>query len=220
MAWIGCEPSERKLPEKVPFLIDKKIAETYDTSAGIGVGGGGDADKFAKLKGLPPWAIPLGLLVLGILGYFVLSSIPKLIRGGLSSAMGTAESAVTNFSSAASSVVPAFGSPSGVRSDPSVGVYEEPIVEMRKRTDFEMTARGIQKIDTYYGVTNGFRTVNVPTVLPAPFSGGVIANPDAPKVRRAFRILGFDGNVHRVVRSQVVNSQEDFVDENSGQSGE
>jgi hypothetical protein len=53
--------------EITSFPLDRKLADCYDTAAGVGMGSGKKADLGAKAKGLPLsvlyWAIPLGALV-------------------------------------------------------------------------------------------------------------------------------------------------------------
>lgn len=53
--------------EKESFTLDKKIADCYDTSGGVGMGGGGGADKGAKAKGIPLKLI-VALVVVGLIG--------------------------------------------------------------------------------------------------------------------------------------------------------
>ncbi|HVU27379.1 MAG TPA: zonular occludens toxin domain-containing protein [Verrucomicrobiae bacterium] len=65
------EPMTRKL-----FRLDKKgIAQTYDTSAGVGLSGRMVADIGGRRKGLPWW----GILILAVAIIFALSQAPKLL---------------------------------------------------------------------------------------------------------------------------------------------
>lgn len=74
-------PGELAMTKGVLHIEPKKIAACYDTSAGLGHIGGGQADKGKESKGLPFWSIFAGLAAAAVLAYFVLT-------GGLKWAMG------------------------------------------------------------------------------------------------------------------------------------
>lgn len=62
------------------FLLDVDgLAACYDTSAGVGITGRMDADKRAKRKGLPWWALPIPALGIAVLLFLLISSPMRMI---------------------------------------------------------------------------------------------------------------------------------------------
>lgn len=59
-AGVNVEPMARSV-----FKLDLGLAASYDTSSGVGVGGGVAADLGEKAKGLPIWVAPLLIVAVG-----------------------------------------------------------------------------------------------------------------------------------------------------------
>ncbi len=92
------------------FLLDKEVANCYDTSAGVGIKGVGRAESKKKRKGLPFWCIAFPI---GVFCYVVFMAPDWLARGVLHTGAGRrgAESL---------GVVPAGSSPAPAAVDLSV----------------------------------------------------------------------------------------------------
>jgi len=70
---ISSEPLSREL-----HRLDKAgLGGCFDTAAGIGVGGGGSADIFERVKGYPWWVVPCIFLVVIFILWFGIKSAPK-----------------------------------------------------------------------------------------------------------------------------------------------
>jgi len=66
------------------YHLDLEIAECYDTSAGVGMPGGGKADAGFRVKGIPLWTVWAGLAAVLVLAWaFFAYGLPKMTRGVL-----------------------------------------------------------------------------------------------------------------------------------------
>lgn len=71
------------------FRLDLAVARCYDTSAGVGMPGGGTADKGARAKGVPLKMVILGLAaVLALFAWFFTSGMEGMTRRFLAPALG------------------------------------------------------------------------------------------------------------------------------------
>lgn len=66
-------PAETPLSSGTLHIDGKGLAGCYDTAAGLGHIGGGQADKGQESKGLPFWTLFVGLFVALVVSYFVLT---------------------------------------------------------------------------------------------------------------------------------------------------
>lgn len=69
-----------------PITLDKNgIAQTYDTSSGVGLVGAGMADMGAKKSGLPAWTLPLGIVMLGVAAWLFIRGTGHVFMHGYAS---------------------------------------------------------------------------------------------------------------------------------------
>lgn len=84
--------TEREAMEQNKYELDAAgIAACYDTSAGVGVAGGGEADKGKDAKGFPLWLVWVGLAAAIVLMWFAAAYLPRMLSGGLKKAAGLDE---------------------------------------------------------------------------------------------------------------------------------
>lgn len=69
--YINCPPQPGEIPSETGkiFLDARGLAACYDTSAGVGVIGGGAADKGQRAKGIP-WKMAVAVLVAALIGMY------------------------------------------------------------------------------------------------------------------------------------------------------
>ena len=105
------------------FTLDREgLAQCYDTSAGVGLSGRSIADIGARKRGLPFWAMPVGVCALALCAWY-------LLRGaawGVGHALGKAPGQMSHAARAAGAGGPA-ASPATVPTPASVAVAKSVI---------------------------------------------------------------------------------------------
>lgn len=81
--------TDREPIETNEYELDAEgIASLYDTSAGVGVAGGGSADKGKDAKGLPYWTVWAGFAAVMALAWWGAGYVPQLLNSGLKEVSG------------------------------------------------------------------------------------------------------------------------------------
>jgi len=86
-------PGDGQHPQETGFIaLDiSGIGQLYDTNAGVGISGRGDAKKESKVRGLPYWSAPLIGIGLLVLAYFAIRGAVSGFKAGVRHVVGAGD---------------------------------------------------------------------------------------------------------------------------------